>query len=719
MSTSPFRTSLFSALALAGLVPSFSAQAQQAALRPAAAAAIAPAQPRTTSGEAALSPWHVWSDPEGHTVFAEFRTLDGEYVTVQTKDAKSYRLNLSKLVPADRDFANQMDKAQPKPMPVGAATAKIDQLVLAGLTKAGQKPNPPATAEQLVRRLYLDIAGRIPTATETAAFVDDKSPDKSAKLIDRLMNSEGYNSHMFNWLADMLRVEDDYGKGTKTYVYEDWLKDQIAANRPWNNIVKDLLASSGRLSEVGPVGYLLRDKGMPLDSLSNTLTIFLGANVACAQCHNHPLANWKQRDFYEMAAFFGATETGGGKGAKGGKKQAKQIARNTDLPKKLLQQVVASNTAGVENLHRDELTFPKDYKYSDAKPGAPVQPKLIEWKQGDANNPAYAVNTSSPESLREQFANWLTHTDNPRFATAIANRLWKRAFGLAVQEPVTDLDDLSKGSNPELLAQLTEDMKQVKFDLREFQRIIFNTQAYQRQASLTPDLGKGPYLFPGPLLRRMTAEQAWDSVLTLVVGPALDQFQLRRGDEIRKLAIPGATLSNEAIIAKVRELQASGDTGKKGKGQGGKAANKKAGGGTDVTPDEYEGYPPPQFEGLTLARASELPQPAKEAHFLRMFGQSDRQLADGSSLEGGVPQVLMMMNGDVQKVIASSGSMVLKDAARQQTPNRKVESLYFSFLGRRPSIPETQTACRTLSDGLALGDLTWVLFNSREFIFIQ
>jgi len=604
-------------------------------------------------------------------------------------------------------------------MSVAGSTAKIDQLVLAGLTKAGQKPNPPATAEQLVRRLYLDIAGRIPTATETAAYVDDKAPDKSAKLIDRLLASEGYNSQMFNWLADMLRVEDNYGKGTKTYVYEDWLKDQIAANRPWNEIVKDLLASTGRLSEVGPVGYLLRDKGMPLDSLSNTLTIFLGANVACAQCHNHPLANWKQRDFYEMAAFFGATETEG-KGKGKGKKQAKQIAKNTDLPKRLLQEVVASNTAGVEDLHKETLTFPKDYKYSDAKPGAPVPPKLIEWKQGDANNPAYAVNTNSPEGLREEFANWLTHKDNPRFATAIANRLWKRAFGLAVQEPVTDLDDLSKGSNPALLAQLTEDMKRVNFDLREFQRIIFNTQAYQRQASLTPDLGKGPYLFPGPLLRRMTAEQAWDSVLTLVVGPALDQFQLRRGDEIRKLAIPGAA-TNEAIIAKVRELQASGETGKqpKGKGQGAKAANKKAPGGTEARPDEYEGAPPPQFEGLTLARASELPQPAKEAHFLRMFGQSDRQLADGGSLEGGVPQVLMMMNGDVQKVIASSGSMVLKDALRQQSPERKVESLYFSFLGRRPTIQETQTACRTLSDGLALGDLTWVLFNSREFIFIQ
>ncbi len=683
---------------------------------PAPAPEVTPVVAEPAKPAAPTSLWRTWSDDEGRKIEAEFRGLDGDLVLVRTKDDKSYRLDLAKLVSADREFARQMQHTlPPPPVPLATAAAQIDTLVLAGLTKAGQHPNAPVTDEQLVRRLYLDIVGRIPTAQETAAFVDSKVPDKRPKLIDTLLTSEGYNSQMFNWLGDMLRITDDYGKGVKTYVYEEWIKDQLAANRPWDGFVHDLMTAEGRLSNNGPVGYLLRDRSMPLDNLSNTVTTFLGANVACAQCHNHPLAAWTQREFFELASFFGATDTNYTKANGIAKKLVRQ---NEGLNQRQLITMLAPNLAEVEALHKNALTFPKDYKYPDAKAGEAVPPKFIEWAKDDTTkNPAYTAPPQKPEELRKAFADWMTHPDNPRFATAIANRVWQRIFGLAVQEPVTDLDDLSKGSNPPLLAHLTTEMKRVKFDLREFQRIVFNTQAYQRQASVTPDLANGPYLFPGPLLRRMTAEQAWDSVLTLVVGPELDKFQLRRADDIKRLDIPGP-INTASIIAKAKELTDSASaTGGRKKGK--TKAGGKLGGGVDVTAADYDGVPPPHFEGLTLARASELPQPAKEAHFLRMFGQSDRQIADTESREGGVPQVLMMMNGDVQKCIASARSMVLQDAAKQKTPEQQVESLYFSFLGRRPTIMETQTARRVFAEGLKLPDLTWVLFNSREFIFIQ
>jgi hypothetical protein len=361
------------------------------------------------------------------------------------------------------------------------------------------------------------------------------------------------------------------------------------------------------------------------------------------------------------------------------------------------------------DMKKNKLTYPKDYKYDNAKPGAPVQPKLIEWSKNDASLSAYKVNTSDPTQLRESFASWLTAPDNPRFALAIANRLWKRAFGLAVQEPVTDLDEL-KGSNPELLLFLGSEMKRVHFDLREFQRILFNTQTYQRQASLTPDLDKGPYLFPGPILRRMTAEQAWDSVLTLVVGKELDAFALHRGDDIARMAIPDKELTRENIIAFLNNMKAEGMPRQGGKKNRGKRANLN---------EDYDGVPPPQFDGLTLARASELPTPAEETHFLRMFGQSDRQISDGGSLEGSVPQVLSLMNGKVQAVLANEKSQVLKDAALRSSTEEKIDSLYFSFFSRHATPSELSIVKRAIGTGMKLPELTWVLFNSREFIFVQ
>ncbi len=654
------------------------------------------------------STWHLWSDTEGRSVYAELLSKDGDHVSVRTEDHQTYRLNLNKLAEVDREFALKAERMLPgRSIPVAQAAAQVDALVDAGLNAAGLQRNQSLPEAQFVRRLYLDAAGRIPTAAELTAYLQDKSPDKRSRLIDSLLASDGYNSQFFDWLADMLRLKDDFGKGIKSYVYQEWVKDQIAANRHWDTLVYELMTAEGRITSSGPVGYLLRDRGMPLDNLSNTLTTFLGANVACAQCHDHPLASWTERNFYEMAAFFGATEQGYTKGS------AKQLLPKGQFDKAVFNQIIAPNMAKVESLPSNKLRFPKDYKYDDAKPGDPVLPKLIQWSSEDAHNPSYAgTGTGDPSKWRDQFAVWLTHPENPRFATAIANRLWKKTFGLGVQEPVTDLDDPKEASNPALLAHLSSEMKRVHFDLREFQRILFHTQAYQSQASPAPSADSGPYLFPGPLLRRMSADQVWDSVLTLAVGPKVDHFKLRRAGEMRKLDLPIGQLNSEQLASRIAEIKGSG-TRLKGKGAG------KKGKGAEVSLEEFEGEPPPTFEGLTLARASELTQPSKESHFLRNFGQSDRDIADTNSTEGGVPQVLLMMNGEVQKAVSHPSSMVMKEASEKATPAEQVRFLYLSFLGRPPSPGESSTTLAMLSSELKLKDLTWVLLNTREFLFIQ
>ena len=205
----------------------------------------------------------------------------------------------------------------------------------------------------------------------------------------------------------------------------------------------------------------------------------------------------------------------------------------------------------------------------------------------------------------------------------------------------------------------------------------------------------------------MRAEQAWDSMLTLVVGEGLDQFKLSRAEEVRKLDLDTDKLTKAAVLEKVKLLEGGPRrTGKKGKG-------------ADVSEGQFDGNPPPRLEGLLLARASELPQPSKESHFLRNFGQSDREIADSDSLEGGVPQVLMLMNGEVQKVLANPNAMVLREASKSSDRAWQVRFLYVSFLGRLPTPEESLATGKMLAEGLSLKDLSWVLLNAREFLFIQ
>ncbi len=665
------------------------------------------------------SPWHVWSDPQGRKIEAAFCALGGSICTVQTRAGQTLRLNLDTLVPADgafaRAFAAKLNESRFQDAYVKQAAYQIDHLIGTTLVSKGLKFNVPVSDEQFVRRLYLDTVGRVPTAEEASSFLGNAAPDKRAKLIDSLLHSPGYTMHMYNWLADTFRVQDEFGKGARAYLFQDWLKDQLAADRPWDALVKDMLTADGKLCENGAAGFLLRDAQMPLDGVSNMLTTFLGANVACAQCHDHPLAHWTQRDFYEMAAFFGATD-GYDQGAYGkARKLTNGKGAATGLDKRQVQQIVGVNVFRLLDTGKQELDFPKDYKYDDAKPGSPVTPRLISWASGDAKMPSYQVNSSNPQTLRDEFAKWMTNPENPRFATNIANRTWKKVFGLAVQEPVSDLDDLTKASNPQLLGHLTTIMKAAKFDLRQFQRVLFNSQTYQRAASLTPDLEKGPYLFPGPLLRRMTAEQTWDSVLVLASGREVDNALLRRGDEMQLFSLPGneMTAANfKVVIERAKEagmqMGGYGGGGKKGKG---------------VNPQKlmaaYEGVKPQQRNGLLLARASELPQPAPESHFLRLFGQSDRLVADSNTTDGSVPQALMMMNGPIGQLISDSNSSAVVAANSAKGRDEQVDSLYLSFLARKPSITERAAATKSLEGGLALTDVAWTLLNSREFLFVQ
>jgi hypothetical protein len=708
------RLVLVSCLALGAIAQAADKKAAKKAAEPVIKAAPVATRPVAAIAERSAI-WHTWTDKDGRKVDAQFCGLSGDFITIQTRDGRTYHFKTDILVPEDVVFAKQcLDRNRTNSFSreiIASAAADVDRLVAAVLTANKQTLNAPTTDEEFLRRIYLDAAGRIPTAKEADAFLASAAPDKRAKLIDDLVFSPGYAMQMFNWMADLLRVKDTFGKGIPAFTFEDWLKARLAANTPWDKMVAEMVTADGRLCDNGATGFMLFDAEMPLDGVSNLMTTFLGTNMACAQCHDHPLADWTQKDFYQMAAFFGATD---GKD-EGVLREIGRLAKgDSAVNKAAVRKIAEMNAFRLDDGAKQTLTLPKDYKYKDGKPGDPVAPALIAWSKADKSLPAYNVSTKNPAQLRDEFARWMTSPQNPRFATNIANRIWKKAFGLGVIEPVNDIDDLTQARSPELLAHLTFIMKAAKFDLREVQRVIYNSKTYQAGASPTPDLGKAKYLFNGPIVRRLTAEQAWDSLVVTAVGTYADNVLLRRGDDIKVMALP----PGKVTMAEVRN--AIDRTKKAFAGSGKAAGGKKASGGSTMgLANGYEGDKPVSRFSLMLARASELPQPSAETHFLRLWGQGDRLLADSATNDGSVPQVLQMMNGSVGRLVSDPRAEAVMAAAAAKTPEAQVHSLYLSFLARRPTPTELTAATRSLADGLAVTDLAWVLANTREFLFIR
>jgi len=690
----------------------------------------------------------LWHDTQGRSVQATFRGIENGRVFLQTANGVVAAVPLDHLIPEDQAIAQRL-----KPEGLGIPTdpylpsyaQKIDEIVNKGLEAHNEKPNALASDEQFARRVYLDLVGRIPTREETMEFLADTSVSKRAKVIDKLVKSDGFTSRMFNYFADMLRMSDDAQKA-KFYTYEEWFKGQLAANRPFDQIVFDMMTADGKLLDNGATGYLLRDKGMRLDNLSLTLSTFLGANVACAQCHDHPFAEWTQRQFYQMAAFFGTTETYEKKGANRG--MMKEVGKLSQQDQRKLRKLTQVNALNVHETGRNEVSLPDDYRYKDGKPGDVIPPQLVHW---DAKNDVqkYDIATDARamsmfqrsredlykevesalakkkggENTREVFAKWMTSPSNPRFAMTIANRLWKLVFGVAVKEPINDLDDPMSSNNPVLLGHLANEMVRLKFDIRAFMRLLCNTQTYQREAITKMVTPGEPYYFPGPILRRMSSEQAWDSCVTLAIGEKVDGFKLHRAQSYVDAMDLKPGMSGAEILAKLEmkggrnpDALVGGGAGK-GKAGKGPARMKKMADSTDE--DDVDHTRPEVLQGLVLARASELPQPEKDQHFLRMFGQSDRQIADSGADEGSIPQVLMLMNGEAQRVLRYNKSRVLATAMDQKTPEDQITSLYLSFFTRHPQPNEMADAKAALASGLTVADLTWVLFNSREFVFVQ
>jgi hypothetical protein len=779
----------------------------------------------------------------------------------------------------------------PKPAVVpSAAAARIDELVLEGLKKEKLEPNADTSDEVFVRRVHLDLIGRTPTKAETLAFLGSEDPDKRAKLVDSLIGSDGYVSHQYNWFADILRSRTSIsGNGQSVgagMAYEKWIKDAIRANKPYNEIVYDLVTASGSSWENPAIGYYLRDFGMPLDNLAITTQVFLGTQIVCAQCHNHPFDSVTQMDYYHLAAFtYGmngtnshpvqqaamkvleqqrakAAEAGGEEGGKGkgkgkGKNKPKAKMAKSENPyagqdgdlrkaaSEILFPVRFNNILSTDRT----LRLPKDYQYDDANPLAVVKPSTLFGKEAVLSESSHPI---------EAFGEWLTSPENPRFTKVIANRLWKRAFGLGLIEPVDDLKENSVAPNAPLMDYLEQLMRDLDYDLQTYQRILYRTRAYQREATLEEPVPGAPYYFAGPILRRMSAEQIWDSLVAMTVSDPdrPDQARILTGDkrlaEVQLIAeaiydqAPAQFLKNlrevvkiqaelslriEAAEKKVGEAREKGDPDlikqaslearaikneldqrieevvyrdglqrkldeMKGKSAVEPASKVTGGAPTGETSDfiagerlmdefarsllanygtfeegmaevagsersgiiqelidamfaereaalrvereaaraaELAAWKVKAKEDKTayrnfdriirdrMKRASELNQPAAAGHFLREFGQSDRELIENASHDASVTQALAMLNGPTLSSVTNKYSILMRDMKGEKFEDR-LDTIYLTMLSRLPTDEEKAIFREAWAADPESGTVTgmvWTVLNTRQFLFIQ
>ncbi len=490
----------------------------------------------------------VFTSANGQQIEGEVVKMEGGYITLKRSDGELFRFKLEILSPQDQTYVRQnYDKAiveipeLPRPLPLvdlQKFASQIDRIVEANLAAKGQSPNEMASDQTFLRRAYLLIAGRIPSMEESIGFIKGgRKTTKRRELIDQLLASDGHVSSEFHYWADILRAKSNLdGVGSGGVPYVNWIKKSIRDNLTYDKFVRELISSSGPVFEKGngPVGYYFRDRGMPLDNMANTVRIFLGTSLECAQCHNHPFDKWTQKDFYQMAAFTHGV---------GNLRNETTMAASTGLRNIIKKRApgdadiirAARNIGDIIGHALDhggdgKIKLPNDYQYDDGKPSEEVIARTMFGPQVELD-----YNLEEIDS-RKAYANWLTSAENPRFTTVITNRMWKKAMGIGLIEPVDTLTDTSKPSNPVLMTYLENLMKGLSYDLREFQRVLYNTQTFHRKASrLEFDPGsKEPYLYAGPTLRRMSGEQIWDSLLVLtfsnidtrIPDQQLDQFDL-------------------------------------------------------------------------------------------------------------------------------------------------------------------------------------------------
>ncbi|HWE38152.1 MAG TPA: DUF1549 and DUF1553 domain-containing protein [Isosphaeraceae bacterium] len=386
------------------------------------------------------------------------------------------------LVAAAFAVASQALGADPKAK--GYRADYIDAMLKAAWDEAKLKPSPDAGDAAFLRRVYLDVLGRIPSVQEAEAFLRQKDRDKRLKQVEYLLESPDYAKNMATIWSVTLIGRQNQGNDVNRAALSTWLRQQFGADRPWNEMAYELIGAKGSNRDNGATNYTLahlENGAVPLTSI--TMRVFMGQQIQCTQCHDHPkIDEWKQADFWGINAFF------------------KGVRRREHFK---------ADATGAEVRDYIELYDEPSTAYSryDRRDGQVkiVYPTFAGHKIG--------TTTEANRDRREMLARLITAPGNDQFARAFVDRMWGHFFGKGIVDPVDDFGPENQASLPELLDRLTADFKASGYDVKALVRWITSSRAYQLDSRMTKANEKDDALFSHMALKPMTPEQLFDSLL--------------------------------------------------------------------------------------------------------------------------------------------------------------------------------------------------------------
>jgi hypothetical protein len=393
---------------------------------------------------------------------------------------------LSMAVPA-RAGDNPSPRTDRKQTPAIPQVASIDKAIAEAWDKAGVKPAKPATDEEFLRRAYLDMLGRIPNVQEARAFLSTKENDKRGKLVEYLLNHPDYAKNFATQWTILLIGRGNQERMVDRASLTNWLRKQFSSERPWNEVVHELVSSTGSNKENGAVNYILAHLefgAVPLTS--RTTRLFLGQQIQCTQCHDHPSNDWKQMDFWGINAFFKGIKT---------------------------QEVRKADTTGLEAYDHTELRDePTDsYVSFDRRNGMVgiAFPRFLDGRK---------ISQGTDVIRRAELGKLIADPKNEAMAKAFVNRMWAHFLGRGFVNPVDDFGPHNQPSHPELLDQLAKDFQESGYNIKKLCRWIMASRAYQLSSVKAKGSEKDDSLFTAMQLKPMTPEQLFDSLLSATMA---------------------------------------------------------------------------------------------------------------------------------------------------------------------------------------------------------